>query len=144
MPSLSILQRLRLAEILAGRLTHQQRRELDRLAPAELLVPSGPASRWSIEVKGIRSLAVKLQELFGMTGTRASAGAQSHHHPFALTAAGRGSYQDLARLLQNTYRRSGNSAQPLSQNIPGRKIHSPPRRRARPSAERDPSVEDVP
>ncbi len=62
------LQRLDLLESLRGRLTWQQRRDLDRLAPTHLPVPSG--REVEIDYGGEAPvLAVKLQELFGQRTT---------------------------------------------------------------------------
>ena len=56
------------AEVLAAQLTPQQRRELDRLAPRHLDVPSG--SRLRVTYDGDTAiLAVRLQELFGARAT---------------------------------------------------------------------------
>ncbi len=105
MHKLEHLQRLRLAEILASRLTFQQRRDLDRLAPAELPVPSGSRIAVEYQSEEYPVLAVKLQELFGMTETpRIGQGAvpitihllSPAGRPLAVT-------QDLAGFWQNTY-----------------------------------------
>ncbi|NLP10213.1 ATP-dependent helicase HrpB [bacterium] len=105
MHKLEHLQRLRLAEILADRLTYQQRRDLDRLVPAELIVPSGSRIAVEYQSEGSPVLAVKLQELFGMIETpRIGQGAvpitihllSPAGRPLAVT-------QDLAGFWQNTY-----------------------------------------
>ncbi|MFN2567376.1 MAG: ATP-dependent helicase HrpB [Gemmatimonadaceae bacterium] len=63
------LRRLDLASILLGALTWEQRAALDELAPSHLMVPSG--SRIRIDYSDPQSpvLAVRLQELFGLTET---------------------------------------------------------------------------
>jgi ATP-dependent helicase HrpB len=63
------LRRLDLAAILLGRLRWEQRATLDDVAPSHLTVPSG--SRMRIDYTDPRSpvLAVRLQELFGLTET---------------------------------------------------------------------------
>jgi ATP-dependent helicase HrpB len=62
------LARLDLAAILAARLDHTQQRELDRLAPTHLTVPSG--SRVPIDYDSDPPrISVRLQEVFGMATT---------------------------------------------------------------------------
>ncbi len=62
------LARLDLASILAARLDHAQQRELDRLAPTHLTVPSG--SRVPIDYDSDPPrISVRLQEVFGMATT---------------------------------------------------------------------------
>ena len=69
--SLEQVQRLDLSEPLLARLPGgwPQRQELDRLAPAALEVPSGSLVRLDYENPAAPVLAVKLQELFGLTET---------------------------------------------------------------------------
>ena len=70
---LTQLKRLDLYELLLARLSWQQRKQLDELAPRQLTVPSG--SRISIDYDHeIPVLAVRLQELFGLTETPRIAG----------------------------------------------------------------------
>ncbi|MEW6500014.1 MAG: ATP-dependent helicase HrpB, partial [Thermodesulfobacteriota bacterium] len=69
------LSRLDLASILTSRLSWERQRELDRLAPTHLTVPSG--SRIRLEYHADASppvLAVRLQELFGLAETPTVAG----------------------------------------------------------------------
>jgi ATP-dependent helicase HrpB len=69
------LSRLDLNAILMSRLTWERQRELDRLAPTHLTVPSG--SRIRLEYHADASppvLAVRLQELFGLAETPTVAG----------------------------------------------------------------------
>jgi ATP-dependent helicase HrpB len=63
------LQRLKLAEIFAARLTWEQRRDLDKGAPTHLVVPSG--QRIPIDYSNSQApvLAVRLQEMFGLQVT---------------------------------------------------------------------------
>ena len=62
------LKRLNLLAILEGGLEWAQRRALDVLAPSHLTVPSG--SRHPLDYSGeIPTLAVRLQEMFGLTAT---------------------------------------------------------------------------
>jgi ATP-dependent helicase HrpB len=62
------LARLDLAAILAARLDYPARQALERLAPTHLEVPSG--SRIAIDYAGATpTLAVRLQEMFGLTAT---------------------------------------------------------------------------
>ncbi len=51
---------------LAGLLSHSQRRELERLAPETIPLPSGRAARLDYRDDGSVAAAVKLQELFGL------------------------------------------------------------------------------
>jgi ATP-dependent helicase HrpB len=66
---LSQIQRIPVAESLLRLLTWQQRAQLDQLAPTHFTVPSG--SRIAIDYGDPHSpvLAVRLQELFGLTTT---------------------------------------------------------------------------
>ncbi|MBO2031488.1 ATP-dependent helicase HrpB [Siccationidurans ginsengisoli] len=74
--SLDQVQRLDLTEPLLARLpgAWAQRQELDRLAPAALEVPSGSFITLDYADPTAPVLAVKLQELFGLTETPAVAG----------------------------------------------------------------------
>ncbi|MDP2887094.1 MAG: ATP-dependent helicase HrpB [Ignavibacteria bacterium] len=69
MSKLDQLQRLDLVEIFRGMFTHQQLRELNRLAPSQLLVPSGSRITLDYTPNDHPALSVKLQELFGLTET---------------------------------------------------------------------------
>jgi ATP-dependent helicase HrpB len=69
----SHLSRLDLAQIIASRLDYNQSRELDRLAPTHLVVPSG--SRVPIDyASDPPRVAVRLQEVFGLASTPMVAG----------------------------------------------------------------------
>ncbi|HET9505813.1 MAG TPA: ATP-dependent helicase HrpB [Hymenobacter sp.] len=74
--SLDQVQRLDLPEALLARLPGgwAQRQELDRLAPATLEVPSGSHITLDYSDPAAPVLAVKLQELFGLTETPTVAG----------------------------------------------------------------------
>jgi ATP-dependent helicase HrpB len=67
------LARIELRKALISMLTYQQLQLLDELAPTHLTVPSG--SRIPIDYSGdVPVLAVRLQEMFGLTQTPAVAG----------------------------------------------------------------------
>jgi ATP-dependent helicase HrpB len=55
--------------ILRARLDWEQRRRLDRLAPAHFTVPSGSRIRLDYTAGDAPVLAVRLQELFGLQAT---------------------------------------------------------------------------
>ncbi len=63
------LSRLNLLEVLKGRFRWEELRSLDRLAPETIAVPSGSKIRLAYEPGRPPVLAVKLQELFGLTVT---------------------------------------------------------------------------
>lgn len=63
------VEALDLSELLLSRLTWQQRAQLDVLAPATLEVPSGSNIRVDYSDPLAPVLAVRLQELFGLTET---------------------------------------------------------------------------
>jgi ATP-dependent helicase HrpB len=63
------LRRLPLDEALMTRLSGAQRRALDELAPREIAVPSGSRIRIDYSEEGGPSLAVRLQEVFGLGAT---------------------------------------------------------------------------
>ena len=64
------LRTIAMSEVLSAQLTRQQRRDLDRLAPTHLTVPSGSRLRLDYTVDG-PVLRVRVQELFGSTRTPA-------------------------------------------------------------------------
>ncbi|HKU16912.1 MAG TPA: ATP-dependent helicase HrpB [Steroidobacteraceae bacterium] len=66
------LARLDMTGIIAGLLDWNQRRRLDEIAPTHLQVPSG--SRIPIDYSAAPSVAVRLQEVFGMHATLAIGG----------------------------------------------------------------------
>jgi ATP-dependent helicase HrpB len=63
------LARLDLPELLHGMLDYRQQQALAKLAPTHVAVPSGSRIALSYEPPGPPVLAVKLQELFGLTDT---------------------------------------------------------------------------
>jgi ATP-dependent helicase HrpB len=82
------LQRLDLVAILKSRLDYAAQQALDRLAPTHLEVPSG--SRIPIDYGGAApSLAVRLQEMFGLTETPAVGGGRVPLTIELLSPAGR-------------------------------------------------------
>jgi ATP-dependent helicase HrpB len=63
------LARVPLAEALRALLSWEERRKLDELAPATLTVPTGSQMRIDYREEGGPSVAVRLQEVFGLTET---------------------------------------------------------------------------
>ncbi|MDE2167555.1 MAG: ATP-dependent helicase HrpB [Alphaproteobacteria bacterium] len=95
---------LDLAEILAARLSYDQRRALDRLAPTHIAAPSG--SRIAVDYGGATPvLAVKLQEMFGARESPAVADGRVKLLIHLLSPAGRplAVTQDLAGFWRNAY-----------------------------------------
>jgi ATP-dependent helicase HrpB len=72
--SLAALRRVELLPPLQILLTREQLRDLDRLAPERLQVPSGSTIRLDYTAAGGPVLACKLQELFGLAATPTVAG----------------------------------------------------------------------
>jgi len=104
MTRLSHLSRLDLADVLRQHLDWRQREALDRLAPAELAIPSGRKAR--LDYSGpLPVLAAKLQELFGMTETPRLAGGRVAVVVELLSPAGRPvqKTQDLAGFWRSGY-----------------------------------------
>ena len=66
------LARLDMSAIIGGLLQWNQRQRLDEIAPTHLQVPSG--SRIPIDYSGAPSVAVRLQEVFGLAATPAIGG----------------------------------------------------------------------
>lgn len=99
------LQRLRLTDLLLGRLTETQKRELERLAPSHMQVPGG--SRMAIDYRSEAApvLAVKLQELFGLIATPRIGGGTVALTIHLLSPAARplAVTQDLRSFWENTY-----------------------------------------
>lgn len=130
------LQRLRLAGILEGLLSWEQRRELDQSAPTHLVVPSG--SRIAIDYSDPTTpvLAVRIQELFGLRETPAIARGRvpltlhllsPAHRPVQVT-------RDLAGFWQNTYfevRKELRGRYP-KHHWPDDPLHATPTRHTRP------------
>ncbi|MCS7460605.1 ATP-dependent helicase HrpB, partial [Paenibacillus doosanensis] len=67
--SRSELERLHLADILEAWLSWEQRRELDAYAPTHIVVPSGSRIPVDYSDPAAPLLAVRLQEMFGLTDT---------------------------------------------------------------------------
>jgi ATP-dependent helicase HrpB len=103
--TLQHLQRLRMAEILRSRVSHHDLREIDRLAPSHLQVPSGSRIAVEYSASGYPALSVKLQELFGLTETPRVGGGTTPVTIHLLSPAGRplAVTQDLHSFWQNTY-----------------------------------------
>jgi ATP-dependent helicase HrpB len=98
------LARIELKKALSNFLSFQQRRLLDELAPTHLTVPSG--SRISVDYSGdVPVLAVRLQEMFGLTQTPAVAGGRQSLLVHLLSPAGRPVQitSDLAGFWQTGY-----------------------------------------
>lgn len=99
------LKRLDLVEILRSLFTHQQLRELDRLAPPQLQVPSGSRITVDYTLTDHPALSVKLQELFGLTETPCVGGGTIPVTIHLLSPAARplAVTQDLHSFWRNTY-----------------------------------------
>lgn len=63
------LARIPLLDALSARLSWEQRRELDALAPSHLAVPSGSRVRIDYLDESAPAVSVRLQEVFGLTAT---------------------------------------------------------------------------
>jgi ATP-dependent helicase HrpB len=85
----SQLGRLDLAAALNARLSWEQQRRLDALAPAHILVPSGSRIPIDYGAGDTPVLAVRLQELFGLSETPAVAGGRVPLLLHLLSPAGR-------------------------------------------------------
>ena len=103
--SFAELRRAPLLEILRGALTFEQQRNLDRLAPERLEVPSGSRVRLLYEPGQPPVLAARIQEMFGLAQTPTVAGGRvavllhllaPNHRPQQVTS-------DLASFWRNTY-----------------------------------------
>ena len=103
--SLSQLQRIDLTWPLQALLSPEQRRTLDTLAPPNLLVPTGSRITLDYESGQIPILAVRLQELFGMTETPRLANGQMPVLIHLLSPARRPVQvtQDLTSFWKNGY-----------------------------------------
>jgi len=110
------LTRVPLAEALHALLPRNERRKLDELAPAHLTVPTGSQIRIDYLEEGGPSIAVRLQEVFGLTQTPCiAAGAvrvtfkllSPAQRPVQITRdlAGfwQGSYADVRKHLRGRY-----------------------------------------
>jgi ATP-dependent helicase HrpB len=99
------LQQLDLRRILRALFSHEQLRDLDRLAPEYLAVPTGTRVALDYNSRAQPVLAVRLQEMFGETETPVVAGGKVKvllhllspaHRPLAVT-------QDLPSFWKNAY-----------------------------------------
>lgn len=70
------LARLSMAEILGARLSHAQREALARLAPAQLTMPTGSQLPVDYSDPAAPTVAVRLQEVFGLAATPRVGGGQ--------------------------------------------------------------------
>jgi ATP-dependent helicase HrpB len=116
--SLAQVRRLDLVTPLASLLSRTQRQELDRLAPAQLTVPSGSRIRIDYENDESPVLAVRLQEMFGCQETPRVGGGKVPVMVHLLSPAGRpvqvtkdlasfwrSAYQDVKKELRGRYPR---------------------------------------
>jgi ATP-dependent RNA helicase HrpB len=105
MTRLAHLKRLKLADALRGMLTWQQIRDLDRLAPTHLKVPSGSNIALDYSQGQNPVLPVKIQEMFGVVDTPRIAGGKAPVRLHLLSPAGRPVQvtEDLAGFWQRTY-----------------------------------------
>jgi ATP-dependent helicase HrpB len=105
MKSLDQVRRLDLAEPLESLLTWAQRKDLDRLAPTHLSVPSGSRIRLDYEIDEQPVLSVKLQEMFGCQETPLIGGGKVPVMLHLLSPAGRPVQvtKDLASFWASTY-----------------------------------------
>jgi ATP-dependent helicase HrpB len=112
----SDVERLDLTGILAGMLTWDQRQRLDELAPTHVVVPTGSRIPVDYSDPAAPSLAVRLQEMFGLADTPRVAGGRvpitlhllsPAHRPVQVTRdlAGfwRSSYFDVRKDLRGRY-----------------------------------------
>ena len=103
-------------DFLLGMLTWEQRRQLDKLAPTHLLVPTGSRIPVAYEDPSAPSIAVRLQEMFGLADTPRIAGGRvpvtlhllsPAHRPVQVTRdlAGfwRSSYFDVRKDMRGRY-----------------------------------------
>ena len=99
------LTRLDMQAILKSQFSYSQLRDLDRLAPATLTVPTGSHIRLEYSAGAPPILAVRLQEMFGQTETPTVGGGRVNvlihllspaHRPLAVT-------QDLRSFWTNAY-----------------------------------------
>ncbi len=99
------LQGIDLEQALLSRLSWEQRRLLDELAPTHITVPSGSRIAVDYAVEERPVLAVRLQELFGLDTTPAIAGGRMPLTLHLLSPAGRPVQVtgDLASFWRNVY-----------------------------------------
>jgi ATP-dependent helicase HrpB len=99
------LARVDLSAALVGRLSWEQRAALDRLAPTHVTVPSGSRVPVDYSVPSLPVLAVRLQEMFGLTETPRVGGGTVPLTLHLLSPAGRPVQvtRDLAGFWRTTY-----------------------------------------
>lgn len=99
------LARLSMTDVLTGMLDWSRRQELDRLAPTHIAVPSGSRIPVDYSDPAQPVLAVRLQELFGLTETPAIAGGRVPVVLHLLSPAQRPVQvtRDLASFWRDTY-----------------------------------------
>jgi len=129
------VEALDLSELLLSRLSWQQRAQLDVLAPAALEVPSGSNIRVDYSDPHSPVLAVRLQELFGLTETPTVAGGAVPVTLHLLSPANRPVQvtRDLAGFWRNSYfevRRELRGRYPKHE-WPDDPLRAPPTRRAK-------------
>jgi ATP-dependent helicase HrpB len=116
MTTLERVRNVDLTQPLQGRLTWEQRRDLDRLAPTHVAVPSGSYIRIDYDTPDLPVLAVRLQEMFGCKETPRVAGGKIPLLLHLLSPARRpvqvtqdlagfwtGSYHDVRKELRGRY-----------------------------------------
>jgi ATP-dependent helicase HrpB len=116
MTTLERVQRVNLTQPLQSLLSWEQRRDLDRLAPTHLTVPSGSTLRIDYDTADLPVLAVRLQEMFGCKETPRVAGGKVPVLLHLLSPAKRpvqvtqdlagfwtGSYHDVRKELRGRY-----------------------------------------
>jgi ATP-dependent helicase HrpB len=131
----SQVEALDLSELLLSRLSWQQRAQVDGLAPATVEVPSGSNIRVDYSDPLAPVLAVRLQELFGLTETPAIAGGAVKLTLHMLSPANRPVQvtRDLAGFWRNSYfevRRELRGRYPRHE-WPDDPLRAPPTRRAK-------------
>ena len=120
--------------ILRARLTHAQLKDLDRLAPAVVSLPSGARATLDYTAGDQPVLAVRLQEMFGQTDSPRIAGGRIAVLIHLLSPAGRplavtadlksfwaNAYQDVRKQMRGRYPKHRWPDNPLEAN-PGRSM----------------------
>ncbi len=101
----SDLQRQKLEQLYLQQLSWKDREKFEKLVPERFIVPSGSALRVQYQAAGAPILAVKIQELFGMSQTPAICAGQCRLLIHLLSPAGRPVQitADLASFWQTGY-----------------------------------------
>ena len=113
-------------------------RDLDRLAPETLVVPSGRTTRLQYQEDGAVIASVKLQELFGLADTP-RVGTRREPVVFELLAPNGRPVQttrDLRSFWNTTYQEVARSSVAATRVIPGPKTPGPPHRPLEPGRDR--------